>query len=94
MLLAAAALSAVVQGAVAASPVFSATGKSFVLSTPEWTLMSPLSDTKGLETGVFINGTFIHTFPAPKNKASVAFVSCAGCYFASHRQLLGPRVGS
>jgi hypothetical protein len=71
-LLAAAALSVVAQGAAAASPVFSATGKSFVLSTPKWTLLSPLPDAKGVDTGVFINGTFIYTFSAPKNKASVA----------------------
>jgi hypothetical protein len=49
-------------------PVFTVTGKSLVLSTPDWTLLSPLPDTQGSGTGVFINGTKIYTFAAPKNK--------------------------
>ena len=61
-------LAASVASAQKIPPVFTVTGKSLVLSTPDWTLLSPLPDTKGAGTGVFINGTKIYTFPAPKNK--------------------------
>jgi hypothetical protein len=48
--------------------VFTAAGKSLVLCTPEWTLLIPLPDTKATGTGIFIHGTNIYAFPAPKNK--------------------------
>jgi hypothetical protein len=67
-LVAALVLMALFGPAAAISSVFTATGKSFVVSTPEWTLMSPFSDTGG-GTGVFYNATSIFTFTAPKNKA-------------------------
>jgi hypothetical protein len=54
--------------------VFAVTGKSLVLSTPDWTLLSSLADAKGTGTGVFMNGTKIYTFSAPKNK--VRYCTC------------------
>jgi hypothetical protein len=55
---------------------FTHDGPTFVLTSPSWTLITPIVEEKNSGvTGVLIHNGNIYTFPAPKNKVGG---SCTG----------------